>query len=51
MKTIQSIVVVGATGMLGSKVSRILKEEGCSVTAVVRNTQKIEEIESPNVDL
>jgi uncharacterized protein YbjT (DUF2867 family) len=44
MKTIQSIVVVGATGMLGSKVSRVLKEEGFSVTAVVRNTQKAQQI-------
>jgi uncharacterized protein YbjT (DUF2867 family) len=44
MKTIQSIVVVGATGMLGSKVSRILKDEGFSVTAVVRNTQKAQQI-------
>jgi len=44
MKTIQSIVVVGATGMLGSKVSRSLKEEGFSVTAVVRNTKKAQQI-------
>jgi len=44
MKTIQSIVVVGATGMLGSKVARSLKEEGFSVTAIVRNTQKAQQI-------
>lgn len=40
MKNIQSIAVVGATGMLGSKVTRVLKSEGYSVTAVVRNMQK-----------
>jgi uncharacterized protein YbjT (DUF2867 family) len=44
MKYIQSIAVVGATGMLGSKVTRVLKTEGYSVTAVVRNMQKAQQI-------
>jgi uncharacterized protein YbjT (DUF2867 family) len=38
--TIQSIAVVGATGMLGAPVTKILKREGFSVTAVVRDMQK-----------
>ncbi|WP_340105168.1 SDR family oxidoreductase [Rhodohalobacter sp. 8-1] len=38
--TIRSIAVVGATGMLGAPVTKILKQEGFSVTAVVRDMQK-----------
>jgi len=40
MNTIRSIAVVGATGMLGAPVTRVLKKEGYSVTAVVRDMQK-----------
>lgn len=40
MNTIQSVAVVGATGMLGAPVTKILKREGFSVTAVVRDMQK-----------
>jgi uncharacterized protein YbjT (DUF2867 family) len=41
--TIQSIAVVGATGMLGTPVTRTLKQEGFSVTAVVRDMQKAQQ--------
>lgn len=37
MKTIRSIAVIGATGMLGKPVTKTLKKEGYSVTAVVRD--------------
>lgn len=37
---IRSIAIVGATGMLGAPVTKILKQEGFSVTAVVRDMQK-----------
>lgn len=40
MNTIQTIAVVGATGMLGAHVTKILKNQGYSVTAVVRDMQK-----------
>jgi len=40
MNTIRSIAVVGATGMLGAPVTKTLKQEGFSVTAVVRDMQK-----------
>lgn len=40
MKTIRSIAVVGATGMLGSYTTNVLANEGYSVTAVVRDTLK-----------
>lgn len=40
MKTIRSIAVVGATGMLGSYTTNVLANEGYSVTAVVRDMQK-----------
>lgn len=35
-----SIVVIGATGMLGSRVTRVLSDQGFSVTAAVRNPDK-----------
>jgi len=37
---IKSIAVVGATGMLGAPVTKVLKQENYSVTAVVRDMQK-----------
>jgi uncharacterized protein YbjT (DUF2867 family) len=37
---IRSIAVIGATGMLGAPVTKILKRENFSVTAVVRDMQK-----------
>lgn len=37
---IRSIAVVGATGMLGTPVAKVLKQENYSVTAVVRDMQK-----------
>jgi len=37
---IRSIAVIGATGMLGAPVTKILKQENFSVTAVVRDMQK-----------
>lgn len=37
---IRSIAIVGATGMLGAPVTKILKQENYSVTAVVRDMQK-----------
>lgn len=40
MNTIRSIAVVGATGMLGAPVTKILKQDGFSVTAVVRDMLK-----------
>lgn len=40
MNTIQTIAVVGATGMLGAPVTKVLKNQGFSVTAVVRDMQK-----------
>lgn len=43
MKSIQTIAVVGATGMLGAPVTKELKRQGYSVSAVVRdnvNAQK-----------
>lgn len=40
MNTIRSIAVIGATGMLGAPVTKVLKREGYSVTAVVRDMQK-----------
>lgn len=40
MNTIRSIAVVGATGMLGTPVTKILKQQGYSVTALVRDMQK-----------
>jgi len=40
MNTIQTVAVVGATGMLGAPVTKVLKKEGFSVTAVVRDLQK-----------
>ncbi|CAN5152344.1 hypothetical protein BH23BAC3_BH23BAC3_08850 [soil metagenome] len=40
MNTIQSIAIIGATGMLGSSVTKILKHQGYSVTAVVRDMPK-----------
>ncbi|PWN08263.1 SDR family oxidoreductase [Rhodohalobacter mucosus] len=35
-----SIVVIGATGMLGSRVTRVLHENGFDVTAAVRDPEK-----------
>lgn len=43
MNTIRSIAVVGATGMLGTPVAKILKANGFSVTAVVRDMQKAQQ--------
>lgn len=43
MNTIRSIAVVGATGMLGTPVAKILKASGFSVTAVVRDMQKAQQ--------
>lgn len=40
MKTIRSIAVIGATGMLGKPVTKTLKKEGYSVTAVVRDISR-----------
>jgi len=40
---IRSIAVVGATGMLGAPVTKILKQENYSVTAVVRDMQKAQQ--------
>jgi uncharacterized protein YbjT (DUF2867 family) len=40
MNTIQTIAVVGSTGMLGTPVTKILKQQGYSVTAVVRDMNK-----------
>lgn len=40
MKAIRSIAVIGATGMLGRPVTHILKKNGFSVTAVVRDMSK-----------
>ena len=40
MNTIQTIAVVGATGMLGAPVTKVLKQKGYSVTAVIRDMQK-----------
>lgn len=40
MKIIRSIAVIGATGMLGKPVTKILKKEGFSVTAVVRDISR-----------
>lgn len=40
MNIIRTIAVVGATGMLGAPVTKVLKKQGYSVTAVVRNMQK-----------
>lgn len=37
---IRSIAVIGATGMLGAPVTKVLKQENFSVTAVVRDMQK-----------
>ena len=42
-KPIRSIAVVGATGMLGAPVTKVLKQSGYSVTAVVRNMQKAQQ--------
>ncbi|REL38499.1 NAD-dependent epimerase/dehydratase family protein [Rhodohalobacter sp. SW132] len=41
MNIIRTIAVVGATGMLGAPVTKVLKKQGYSVTAVVRNMQKV----------
>lgn len=43
MNTIRSIAVIGATGMLGAPVTKVLKQEGYSVTAVVRDMQKAQQ--------
>lgn len=40
MRTIRSIAVIGATGMLGKPVTKMLKKEGYSVTAVVRDISR-----------
>jgi len=40
MNTIQTIAVVGSTGMLGTPVTKILKQQGYSVTAVARDMSK-----------
>lgn len=40
MRTIRSIAVIGATGMLGKPVTKVLKKEGYSVTAVVRDVSR-----------
>ena len=40
---IRSIAVVGATGMLGAPVTKVLKQENYSVTAVVRDMQKAQQ--------
>ncbi len=40
MRTIRSIAVIGATGMLGKPVAKKLKKEGFSVTAVVRDISR-----------
>ncbi len=37
---IRSIAVIGATGMLGAPVTKVLKQENFSLTAVVRDMQK-----------
>lgn len=51
MKTIQSIAIIGATGMLGRHVTHILKREGFSVTAVVRDMQKAQQKLHPEIPL
>lgn len=43
MNTIRSIAVVGSTGMLGAPVTKMLKQEGFSVTAAVRDMQKAQQ--------
>ncbi|NBC26506.1 MAG: NmrA family NAD(P)-binding protein [Bacteroidetes bacterium] len=43
MNTIQTIAVVGATGMLGAPVTKTLRRQGFSVTAVVRDMQKAQQ--------
>lgn len=40
---IRSIAVIGATGMLGAPVTKVLKQENFSVTAVVRDMQKAQQ--------
>ncbi len=40
MRTIRTIAVIGATGMLGKPVAKILKQEGYSVSAVVRDISR-----------
>ncbi|MEX0906607.1 MAG: NmrA family NAD(P)-binding protein [Balneolaceae bacterium] len=51
MKTIQTIAVIGATGMLGRHVTHVLKREGFAVTAVVRDMQKAQRKLHPEISL
>lgn len=51
MKTIRTIAVIGATGMLGRHVTHQLKKEGFAVTAVVRDMQKAQRKLHPEISL
>lgn len=51
MKTIRTIAVIGATGMLGRHVIHNLKQEGFAVTAVVRDMQKAQRKLHPSINL
>jgi uncharacterized protein YbjT (DUF2867 family) len=39
----KKIVVLGATGTVGSKISEILLNEGHAVTLIARHTEKLEQ--------
>lgn len=49
MRSIQTVAVVGATGMLGAPVTKELKKQGYSITAVIRDQVKAQNKLGPEI--
>ena len=47
----KKIVILGATGTVGSKISDILLNEGYQITLVARHTEKLEMFRSSNAEI
>lgn len=47
----KKIVILGATGTVGSKISELLLNEGHQVTLVVRHTEKLEKFSSMGAEI